>query len=247
MVRLLILGGTADARELANQLACRPDIEVITSLAGRTRAPRVPAGEVRTGGFGGVDGLAGYLIEARIDLVVDATHPFAAVISGNAAEACARTDTPRMMLLRPEWAPGPEDRWIDVGNAAEAAERLIDIPGPVFLAIGRQALEPFAALENRRFVLRMVEPPEAPLRLPEATMLTGRGPFDLDNEKALMCEYNIGVVVSKNSGGDSAYAKIAAARAASIPVIMIRRSKLPDGPQVGTIEKAIAWVDALSG
>ncbi len=243
MHRVLILGGTADARALANRLADRSDIEIVTSLAGRTRAPRFPAGEVRTGGFGGADGLAGYLAQARIDQVIDATHPFAAIISRNAAEACARTDTPRLMLLRPQWIDQPEDRWIDATDAAEAADKLADIPGTVFLAIGRQELEPFAALGHRQFVLRMVELPDAPLPLSNTVILAGRGPFDHDDEKALFRAHDIAVVVSKNSGGSSAYAKIEAARDASIPVIMIRRPILPNGPQVETIEEASAWLD----
>jgi precorrin-6A/cobalt-precorrin-6A reductase len=228
-------------------LADRRQVDVVTSLAGRTRSPRLPAGEVRTGGFGGVDGLVRYLAEARIDLVIDATHPFAAVISRNAVEACARTDMPRRMLLRPEWAPEPEDRWIDAADAAEAAKRLAGIPGSVFLAIGRQELEPFAGLTDRRFLLRMVEPPEAPLPLSQASIVTGRGPFDLEAEKAMFDAHDIAVVVSKNSGGVSAYAKIQAARAAHIPVIMIRRPALPDGPHVETISDALAWIEEMSG
>jgi len=237
------LGGTADARALADRLAVRAEIEVISSLAGRTRAPRLPAGDVRTGGFGGVDGLVQYLTEAHIDLVIDATHPFAAIISCNAAEACARTETPRLMLLRPEWVAEPQDHWLNVADATEAADRLTDIPGTVFLAIGRQELQPFAALKHRQFVLRMVELPEEPLPLPDAVILAGRGPFDDADEKVLFREHNIAVVVSKNSGGDSAYAKIKAARAASIPVVMIHRPDSPTGPQVVTIEEASDWVD----
>jgi len=192
-----------------------------------------------------VDGLARYLTESRIDLVIDATHPFAAIISRNAAEACGSIKIPRLMLLRPEWAAQPEDRWIDVGDTAEAADRLTDIPGLVFLAIGRQELQPFAALEHRQFVLRMVEPPEAEVPLSDAVILVARGPFGYEDEKTLFSEYKIAVVVSKNSGGDSAYAKIKVARTLSLPVIMIHRPDSPDGPQVETIEEASAWIDGV--
>lgn len=243
MPRLLILGGTADARALADALDQRSGIEVITSLAGRTREPRLPAGQVRTGGFGGADGLAHYLTEAQIDLMIDATHPFAAVISRNAAEAGAQMGIPRLMLLRPAWTPQSGDRWIMVDSADNAADRLADLPGTIFLAIGRQELEPFAQLNDRRFVLRMVEPPSGPLPIADAHVVAGRGPFDLGEEMALFRDHDIGVVVSKNSGGASAYAKIDAARAAAIPVIMIKRPELPYGPRVETIEEAIIWVE----
>lgn len=243
MAKLLILGGTAEARALADRLAGESSLDVITSLAGRTRSPRLPAGTVRTGGFGGADGLADFLREARIDLLIDATHPYAARISHNAAEAGNRADIPRLMLLRPEWAREAGDHWIDVGDAAEAAERLNEIPGPVFLAIGRQDLAPFAELGGRSFVVRMVEAIEAPLPIAGATIFAGRGPFKREEELTLIREHKIRVVVSKNSGGTSAYAKIVAARELSIPVIMLRRPGLPDGPTVASVDDAVAWVD----
>ncbi len=243
MLRLLILGGTADARALADALVQRSGIEVITSLAGRTRAPRLPAGLVRTGGFGGVTGLTNYLTEARIDLLIDATHPFAAVISRNAAEAGTQAGVPRLMLLRPEWTAQGGDRWTMVADVNEAADRLAGFPGTVFLAIGRQELEPFARLGDRRFILRMVEPPTGALPITDAHVVAGRGPFDLDQEMALFHDHDIGIVVSKNSGGASAYAKIEAARSAAIPVIMIKRPDLPDGCRVKTVEDAMSWVE----
>lgn len=243
MAKLLILGGTAEARALADHLAGQSNLDIITSLAGRTRSPRLPAGAVRTGGFGGADGLADFLRDASIDLLIDATHPYAATISHNAAEAGNRADIPRLMLLRPEWVREAGDHWIDVGDAAEAAERLNEIPGPVFLAIGRQDLAPFAELGGRSFVVRMVEPNEAPLPIAGATIIAGRGPFKRDEELALMREHKIRVVVSKNSGGASAYAKIVAAREVSIPVIMLSRPSLPGGPTVGSVDDAVAWVN----
>jgi precorrin-6A/cobalt-precorrin-6A reductase len=238
-VKVLILGGTSEARQLAERLAARPDYQVTTSLAGRTKSPRRPTGDLRTGGFGGGEGLAAYLEEEGIDLVIDATHPFATRISANAAAACVATGTRRLMLVRAPWVVGADDRWIDADDTADAARRLAEIDGPVFLAIGRQELAAFTALADRTVVARMVDPPEGRLALPNARIVVGRGPFALADEKALLAEHDIAVLVAKNAGGESGRAKLVAAAELGLPVIMIRRPPPPEGDRVATVEEAL--------
>lgn len=245
--KILILGGTGEARLLAFHFAGRRDLDVTTSMAGRTKTPRVPKGALRRGGFGGPEGLATYLKDGGFDLVIDATHPFAARISVNAAAACAATGVPRLMLVRAPWVAGPDDRWIDAEDTEDAARRLDAVPGPAFLAIGRQELAAFAAHERRTFVVRLVDPPTGALPLANTTVLGGRGPFPLADEKALLAKHEIAVLVVKNAGGESGRGKLVAAAAAGLPVIMIRRPDLPDGARVATVEAALAWVDEIVG
>jgi precorrin-6A/cobalt-precorrin-6A reductase len=235
MSRILILGGTGEARALAGRLDGH---EVITSLAGRTRRPAHPAGEMRIGGFGGTDGLAAYLRDAEIDAVVDATHPFAARISANAVAACERTGVRRLALVRPPWRPEPGDRWTEVADV-EAAAAALDGYTRAFLAVGRQGLAPFARCRSIAFVVRVVEAPDM-LPVPDAIVVTGRGPFALADEQALLAEHGIDVLVAKNAGGDRA--KLDAAREAGIPVILIARPAPPPGPRVETIDNALAWL-----
>jgi precorrin-6A/cobalt-precorrin-6A reductase len=237
MSRILILGGTTEARRLAARL---DDHEVITSLAGRTRKPAAPAGEMRVGGFGGADGLAAYLREAGIEKVIDATHPFAAEISANAVAACEQAGMPRLALVRPPWRPEPGDNWSEVADANAAAEAL-DGYARAFLAVGRQGLAPFARCRGIAFVVRVVEAADT-LPLANATVVIGRGPFALADEQALLAEHAIEVVVAKNAGGDRA--KLDAARQAGTPVILIARPAPPPEPRVERVEEAVAWVRA---
>src|SRR2546423_4693921 len=130
---VLILGGTAEARELAAALAARPGVRVTTSLAGRVTRPGALAGDVRIGGFGGSEGLADWLREQRVDALVDATHPFAEGITANAARAVAATGVPAVVLCRPGWRPAPEDRWHPVASLAAAADLLPRFGPRVFL------------------------------------------------------------------------------------------------------------------
>ena len=234
--RVLILGGTAEAAALARGLS---GVGVITSLAGRTRAPAALPGEVRVGGFGGADGLAAYLEERGITAVVDATHPFAATISRHAEAACRQRPTARLMLARPAWEMLPGDRWIEVDDMAAAVEA-IPAGARVFLTVGRQELAPFAARTDAWMLARVIDPPEEPL--PGITLVTGRGPFDLAAERALLVEHGITVIVAKNSGGDASYPKLIAARELNIPVIMVRRPAPPPGDSVGTVEEALEWL-----
>lgn len=244
---LLILGGTAEAAALARRLDGVPGLTVTSSLAGRTTGGRDLPGTLRVGGFGGVDGLAAYLATAGIDLVVDATHPFAAQMTHNAAAACGAADVARLRLQRPPWQPVAGDRWDHVGDRAEAAQALGRHGANVFLATGRTDLAAFAHLGDKHFLVRLVEPPEAPLELAHFTLVTGRGPFREADDRALLQSHAIDVVVTKNSGGDGAYAKLAAARTLGLPVVMIDRPVEPAGETVDDVESARAWVLARVG
>ena len=246
MTRVLILGGTGDARRLA-ALAAAAGFEVASSLAGRTSAPRLPAGDVRVGGFGGSEGLAAYLREARIDLLVDATHPFAETISAHAAEAATRSAVPRLRLNRPAWRESMGDRWTHAASMAGAAEVLPGLGRRAFLAIGRQEIAAFACLQGVWCLARMIEPPERGAPVPPGLVITDRGPFAEAAERALMVAHGIDVLVSRNSGGDDTYAKIAAARDLGVLVVMVARPPVPPGDTVPTPEAALDWLFARSG
>ncbi|TPI49602.1 cobalt-precorrin-6A reductase [Mesorhizobium sp. B2-9-1] len=243
--RILILGGTTEARQLTGTLVRREELSVTLSLAGRTESPVAQSVPVRVGGFGGADGLAAYLREEHVDLLIDATHPYAARISANAAEAARQTDVPILALRRPGWEPVTGDRWTLVDNVTEAARALGTAPRRVFLAIGRQEAGAFQAAPQHHYLIRSVDPVEPKLAVPDALYLLARGPFPEADERALLEEYGIDAVVSKNSGGQATYGKIAAARALGIDVVMIRRPPLPDVPSAETVDALAAKVDHL--
>jgi precorrin-6A/cobalt-precorrin-6A reductase len=240
--QVLVLGGTGEARRLAADLVA-DGVDVLSSLAGRVADPLLPEGRVRVGGFGGADGLAGWLATHRPDAVVDATHPFAARITASAAAAAARQGTPLLRLQRPGWTPGPGDRWTHVDSLAEAADAVRGA-GTVFLTTGRQGVGAFAALPGRVLV-RAVDPPDGPL--PDgAVLLLARGPFTVEEEVALMRGHGVDVVVTKDSGGHMTEAKLAAARRLGLPVVLVRRPPLPPGVEVvTTVAEARGWVNAL--
>ena len=242
--KILILGGTAEAAGLARALAGDARVAAITSLAGRTRAPAELPGEVRVGGFGGPEALAEYLAREEIGLVVDATHPFAARISRNAAQACEAAGVPRLLLARPPWSPRAGDHWVPAADAEAAAAALPGLGRRAFLAIGRQELAAFSGPTQPWFLVRLIEQPETPPPLAAYHLVLGRGPFAVAREIELLREHGIEVVVSKNSGGAGAGAKIAAARELGLPVVMIERPPAPDGETAGTVEAARAWIDA---
>ncbi|MFF9061998.1 cobalt-precorrin-6A reductase [Streptomyces sp. NPDC014882] len=225
---VLVLGGTTEARELAAALAARPGVRVTSSLAGRVSRPGALAGDVRSGGFGGADGLAAWLAEHGVDAVVDATHPFAAGITANAARAATAAGRPLVVLRRPGWRPGPGDRWHPVGSLAEAAELLPGLGGRVLLTTGRLGLAAFAHLTGPHFVVRSVEPPAPPMP-PDTELVLARGPFTVTDELALLREHRIDVLVTKDSGGAATAAKLTAARRLGLPVVVVRRPPLPDG------------------
>ena len=232
-LRILVLGGTTEARELAGRLP------VISSLAGRTSDPRLPAGEVRIGGFGGPDGLAAYLRSAGIDVLVDATHPFAARISANATVAAEATGVPLLVLRRPGWTAGPGDDWHRVPDLASAAAALPRLGRRVFLTTGRQGIGAFAGRDECWFLARSVEPPAAPVPR-HLEVLLDRGPFTLDGERRLLRDHRIDVLVSKDSGGPAA--KLAAAREHEIPVLLIDRPPIRAVATVATVDEAVAWL-----
>jgi precorrin-6A/cobalt-precorrin-6A reductase len=242
MKRVLMLGGTGDAAQLVAQASALPGIEVITSLAGRVRQPMTPAGRVRIGGFGGTEGLINYIREQHIDLLIDATHPFAAQMSHHAATAALACGLPHLMLVRPAWEPVAGDRWLSVESIAAAVEMLPEVARRVFLTIGRQELAAFASLQDLWFLMRMIDPPMPNTPVPPGTLVLARGPFALEDERQLLQTHAIEAIVSKNSGGDATYAKIMAARELGLPVVMIQRPPVPGGEQVAAVEQAMAWL-----
>ncbi|MER6302586.1 cobalt-precorrin-6A reductase [Kitasatospora sp. NPDC001539] len=243
MRHLLILGGTTEGRALAAALDGRAGLRVTSSLAGRVARPRLPAGEVRIGGFGGPDGLAAWLRAEGVDAVVDATHPFAARISGNAALAAAATGVPLLVLRRPGFAPVDGDRWLTAPSLAAAADLLPRRGERVLLTIGRQGVAAFAHVDGVHFVARSVDPPEPPLP-PSFEVLLDRGPFTLEGEEALLRARGIDLLVTKDSGGAATAPKLAAARGLRLPVIVVQRPPAPDGvPVVPDVEGALRWVD----
>ncbi|MGW3144953.1 cobalt-precorrin-6A reductase [Streptomyces sp. NPDC001177] len=225
---VLILGGTTEARRLATGLAARPGVRVTTSLAGRVTRPGTLEGDVRIGGFGGAEGLADWLREQRADAVVDATHPFAASITANAARAARATGLPLVVLRRPGWRPAPGDRWHPVPSLAAAAEALPGLGRRVFLTTGRLGLAAFARLTELHFVVRSVEPPEPPMP-PDAEVILARAPFTVADELTLLRVHRIDVLVTKDSGGEATAAKLTAARELGLPVVVVHRPPLPPG------------------
>lgn len=219
--KILILGGTAEARLLAAQLI-EEGHSVTTSLAGRTVDPVLPEGEVRIGGFGGADGLAAYLRDEQFDRMIDATHPFARRISENAIKASAMSGIPLEQRLRPRWQKQPGDRWKSVATIDAAAE-VLPQGATVFLALGRQYLDAFIRRGDCRFVIRMVDPPGTPLGFSDHMLVLGKPASDPDREADLFTAHGITHLVCRNSGGPAGYAKIIAARRLALPVIMIER------------------------
>lgn len=245
--RILILGGTTEARQLAGKLADRADFSVTLSLAGRTESPVAQGVPVRVGGFGGVDGLATHLRDGQVDLLIDATHPYAARISANAAEAARQAGVPVLALRRPGWEPVAGDRWMPVGDVAEAARALGAAPRRVFLALGRQEVAAFEAAPQHSYLIRSVDPVEPKLAVPDATYLLARGPFPEADERRLLERHGIEAIVSKNSGGLATYGKIVAARGLGIEVVMVRRPSLPDVPSAESVDRLAAMVDHFLG
>lgn len=236
------MGGTSDANALARSIA-DARLDAIYSYAGRTQVPVNQPLPVRTGGYGGSEGLANFIREEAITHVIDATHPFADTMSKNAIAACAETGTPLIALVRPAWTPVADDNWITVPDLESAAAALTDEPASVFLAIGRQHLAPFAAKPQHRYLLRFVDKPDAHLPLPNAKVIVARGPFSLDGDLALMRDENIAFLVTRNSGGSGARAKIDAARQCGIPVIMIERPAMPKRTCAATVAEVMAWLN----
>jgi precorrin-6A/cobalt-precorrin-6A reductase len=236
---ILVLGGTAEARSLAQALD-DGGLDVITSLAGRVSNPRLPLGQVRIGGFGGPEALGRWLSDNGVTCVIDATHPFAARISASAAHACAIASVPLLRLERPAWSPRPGDRWTRVTDL-ESAAALTAGNHRAFLTTGRQGLEAFATVANSWFLIRCVDPPEPPLP-PHYELLLDRGPYTLEGELELIDRHRIDLIVTKDSGGAMTEAKLDAARERGLPVVVVERPSRPDVETVETVREAISWV-----
>lgn len=251
---VLILGGTTQARALAEALAEPPEgagLRVTTSLAGRVDRPVVPPGALRVGGFGGVDGLAGWLCEHDVDALVDATHPFADRISANAVAAAARTGTPLLVLTRPAWEPVDGDDWRYVDTVEQAAELVHDVGERALITTGRQSAPLFLTAARARrtagrpaaaLVIRCVQAPDTPPDPPDQLILD-RGPFTLGGERNLLRDRQIDVLVTKNSGGPAAAPKLAAARELGLPVVVVDRPGAVTGPATGANTGACAGPD----
>lgn len=243
-MRILLLGGTTEASQMAKCLS-QQGIEAIFSYAGRTGEPVAQPLPTRVGGFGGVDGLIRFLRETSITHVIDATHPFAAQMSLHAASACSGTGIPLIALERKPWAAGPEDRWTHVPTMEEAARALPEVPTRVFLAIGRLQLEVFAAKPQHHYLLRLVDQPRD-LPFP-ADVVLARGPFTFAEDRALLQDHGIELIVSKNAGGMGARAKLDAARDLGVPVILVDRPALPPRRSVETVEEVLNFLHADLG
>ena len=245
--RLLILGGTGEARALAEGAAAAYPgrLQVVSSLAGRLSRPPVLPGTVRVGGFGGSGGLARYLSEESIHMVIDATHPFAQVISANADQACEDAGVPRLALVRAA-SPRPKGlRWIEARDLDHAAGLLLSSARRVFLAVGRRGLEAFSHLTGVWFLVRLVESADNPLPLSQCTVVTGRPPDSLEEERRLLSTHVIDAMVIKDSG--SGEAKIAAAQELGVAVVAVRRPPPPPGESRATVDEALTWIEDRLG
>jgi precorrin-6A/cobalt-precorrin-6A reductase len=244
-VNVLLLAGTGDAIILAALLAAIPGVTTTASFAGRTAHPVLPARtHARIGGFGGIEGLRAYLIAQKIDAVIDATHPFARQIHRNAAAACESLGLPIIAFIRPAWTPTAADRVHEADDMPAAAAYARIHGRRIFLTVGRQELAPFAACDDRWFLIRSIEPPAPPLP-PARLILLERGPFTLEHELALMREHAADLIVSKNSGGKATYAKIEAARILGIPVVMVKRPPRSGTSVAETCDEIIFWTNSL--
>jgi precorrin-6A/cobalt-precorrin-6A reductase len=237
-MRVLLLGGTAEGRELATRL--HPHVDIVSSLAGRVPDPALPVGPVRIGGFGGVDGLRRWLRDERIDAVVDATHPFAATMTAHAAQVCRELAMPHLVLARPPWDPGGA---IVVASDTGAAEAVAEQRfSRIFLTTGRSGVKVFADSEAW-FLIRAVSEPDGAVLPRHHQLVLSRGPYRYDDEFTLLREHRIDALVTKNSGGDMTRAKLDAAAALDIPMVMVARPQLPDEvTAVGTVQEAADWV-----
>ncbi|REC94683.1 cobalt-precorrin-6A reductase [Kushneria indalinina] len=248
--RLLLLGGTLEARRIAARLATLPAISVTLSLAGRTRAPIDNGVTTRSGGFGGVPGLVAWLKNHHIDAVILATHPFAAQMAHNASEAARQTGLPILRVARPGWQRAPEDCWRECDTTDEAVTLLGATPRRVLLTFGREQAACFEAAPMHHYVIRSIDPIDPPLALPHVDNLIARGPFTLASERQLLRSHAIDVLVTKHSGGAATFPKLVAARELGVEVIMMRRPAMPNIPVVEGLDdsgmvRLVEWVSAL--
>jgi len=245
MTKLLILGGTSEASGLAAALAHDARFDTLMSFAGITRTPRIPPVPYRIGGFGGAAGLAAFLRDGGYDLMIDATHPFAAQIKRNAIGAAADAGVRLLGIARPAWVPGPGDRWRQCASMAEAALALGRTPRRVLLTIGQKDLSAFRNTPQHHYIIRSVDPPEPEALPPSCELIPARGPFRLADELGLLRRIAVSVIVTKNSGGVATEPKLEAARLLGIEVLMVARPPAPVYPEtVATAAEALGWLDA---
>lgn len=247
VLKLLILGGSGEAADLARALDDDARYDVTLSLAGRTSEPLALPGRLLTGGFGGAQGLARILGEERFDIVIDATHPFAVRMKANAITAARSAGVRLLAIRRPPWVPREGDRWIMVESLEAAALAIGEAPRRVFLTTGRMELAPFREVPQHLYIVRSVEAPSPAELPPRVELITARGPFNVTDDRALLEAHAVDVIVTKNSGGAGAAAKLDAARALSLPVIMVERLDLPEALSVETVADALAWLERAHG
>ncbi|MET0679000.1 MAG: cobalt-precorrin-6A reductase [Bradyrhizobium sp.] len=241
-MRILVLGGTTEASQLARWLADDSRFEATLSLAGRTLSPKPQPLPTRIGGFGGIAGLEAWLREHDIAAVIDATHPYAAQISAHAVTACNSLSIPLASILRAPWTRETDDHWVEVETMEAAAAALGSTPARVFLSIGRQELAAFTVAPQHHYIARTIDPPDVALP-PDIRLVHDRGPFDDATEEAFLAREGIDVIVSKNSGGVASYPKIAASRRLQIPVVMIARPHKPAGTMLDGADAAVRWLE----
>ncbi|MEM9392372.1 MAG: cobalt-precorrin-6A reductase [Pseudomonadota bacterium] len=244
-MKLLMLGGTAEARSLAETLSARRDIDLTVSLSGATRAPEIGPAPTRVGGFGGAAGFEAYLDDEQPDAVLDATHPFAARITNRTARICISRKLPYRLLLRPAWTPQVGDRWREVVDEA-AAVALVAPTDRVFLATGRQTLPRFAGMRASYTWCRQIDPPDGPYPFDNGEFLVGRPPFSVGDEKRLFQRLEITLLIVKQAGGHASSSKLEAARQLGIPVLLIRRPDYGALPQVKSRAEALKWIEELT-
>jgi precorrin-6A/cobalt-precorrin-6A reductase len=243
---LLILGGSTEATRLAAALAGNGAYAPTVSFAGRTEAIVPPPVPYRVGGFGGIDGLMQYLVSERIDALVDATHPFAAQMKAHAIAAAKLAGVPLLAVERPAWTAGPGDNWIEVDSMEAAVDALGEARRRVFLGIGRLNLHVFARAPQHAYLVRLVDKPREKLPLPDVEVVVARGPFQEASDRAMLENFRAELVVTKNSGGTAADAKLAAARALGLPVVMVRRPAVPEREVVANVADALGWLAHLA-
>jgi precorrin-6A/cobalt-precorrin-6A reductase len=243
-LKVLLLGGTSEAVQLAERLSAMPGVSATLSLAGRTASPRASALPVRVGGFGGAAGLTDYLKRECVGLIIDATHPFAANISNNAVAACETAGVSLIALDRPAWQKTAGDDWQEFDTVEAAIAALPSEPQRIFSALGRSSVGALCAAPQHHYVIRVVDEIAPPPELPHATIVTARGPFRTEDDTVLFQKHAIQCVLAKNAGGSAAYAKIAAARKLGLKVYMIRRPDVSVRPTVSTIEEAMERIAA---
>lgn len=240
---VLVLAGTSEGKEIATSLATL-GIKAVASLAGATRSPKSLDLPTRVGGFGGEDGFLAFLNDEKITAVIDATHPFAAIITERTARICKDIGMPYLQVLRPAWSAQAGDNWTEIAREEDAAA-FIPQGATVFLGTGRQTLDRFSGLEGRRVICRQIDPPTAPFPFEGGEFLIGRPPFPVAREKALFQALGVEWIVVKNAGGDASATKLTAARDLGIPVLMIARPVMPDAPRVEKVAGAVNWAQSL--